>query len=222
MALPLFVVLVYHDGMEVPRQEDFLEGGRTNQKRRTRAAIVDAARKLLAEGTPPSVARAAQAAEVSRTTAYRYFPTQDALLVEVAVNADVDDLEELVASADGNDPVRHALRVLELFNRHVADAEVQYRTALRFYLDQWLAQVEAGDRSPEVREGRRRRWFEHCLDPLRDSVTEEAWDRVITSLCLLSGPEALAVLRDISRVDDERGRATVRWAAETLLAATFD
>lgn len=208
--------------MRVPRQEESLVVGRVNQKRRTRAAIVDAARQLLAEGVTPTVVQAAAAAEVSRTTAYRYFPSQDTLLVEVALHADVGDIEELVAESGTADAARaRTLAVLELFNRHVADAEVQYRTALRLYLDQWLAQVEAGDESPEVREGRRRRWFEQTLDPLRGTVTDEAWRRVITSLCLLSGPEALVVLRDVGRLDREAAGDAVRWAAETLLDATF-
>lgn len=199
-----------------------LQTGRINQKRRTRAAIVDAATQLLADGATPTVAQAARVAQVSRTTAYRYFPTQDALLIEVAMGADVGDIEELVAGEATAEGARaRALAVLELFNRHVVDAEVQYRTALRLYLDQWLRDVEAGNEAPEVREGRRRRWFEQSLAPLRDRVSNEAWERAITALCLLSGPEARSVLRDVCHLDDETARGTVRWAAETLLEATF-
>ena len=208
--------------MEVPRQEENLTAGRVNQKRRTRAAIVAAARQLLADGATPTVSEAAAAAEVSRTTAYRYFPSQDSLLLEVAMHADVGDIEELVAGGGTAEGARErTLAVLELFNQHVADAEVQYRTALRLYLDQWLAQVQSGDESPEVREGRRWRWFEQTLEPLRGSVTEEAWRRAVTALCLLSGPEALVVLRDVGRLDHEAARDAVRWAAEAVLDAAF-
>lgn len=212
----------YHDGMDVPRQEEILATGRVNQKRRTRAAVVDAAARLLAGGTTPTVAEAARLAQVSRTTAYRYFPTQESLLVEVAMGADVDDIEELVATDVGADGARaRALAVLDLFNQHVADAEVEYRTALRLYLDQWLRAVEAGDAAPDVREGRRRGWFELSLAPLRPTVSDDAFERVVTALCLLSGPEARTVLGDVCRVDDDTARRTVRWAAETLLDATF-
>jgi AcrR family transcriptional regulator len=56
--------------------------GRTHQKARTRAALVAAARSLVAQGgATPTVEEAAAAAAVSRTTAYRYFPSQTALLI---------------------------------------------------------------------------------------------------------------------------------------------
>src|SRR6476659_7922357 len=129
----------YHDGMNVPRQEGIATTGRVNQKLRTRAALVTAAGELLAKGVTPTVAQAAEAALVSRTTAYRYFPPQGSLLTELAVTLDVADVEGLVARPLGDDTaIERVLAVLELFNRHVADDEVQYRTALRFYLDQWI------------------------------------------------------------------------------------
>jgi AcrR family transcriptional regulator len=77
LLLPTVVVLMYHEGMTVPRQGKSSETGRVNQKRRTRAAIVESAKELLQQGTTPTVAQAAEAALVSRTTAYRYFPTQE-------------------------------------------------------------------------------------------------------------------------------------------------
>ena len=43
--------------------------------------MVDATRELLAEGMAPTVEQAAERAAVSRTTAYRYFPNQRALLI---------------------------------------------------------------------------------------------------------------------------------------------
>ena len=55
--------------------------GRIDQKRRTRDALIAAARELVASGQTPTVERAADAASISRTTAYRYFPNQRALLV---------------------------------------------------------------------------------------------------------------------------------------------
>ncbi len=62
--------------------------GRTRQKQRTRAALIAAARALVARGVTPTVEDAAAAAGVSRTTAYRYFPNQRAIVV--AAHPEVD------------------------------------------------------------------------------------------------------------------------------------
>ena len=63
---------------------------------------MDAAKQLLAEsGETPGVARAAAVAGVSRATAYRYFPSQEALELEVAdISADVATIEDLLPVFD--------------------------------------------------------------------------------------------------------------------------
>ena len=72
---------------------------RANQKARTRAAIVEAAQRLKRQGETPTIAEAAAHAGVSRATAYRYFPTQEALDVELAdVSPAVAPVEALVES----------------------------------------------------------------------------------------------------------------------------
>jgi len=43
--------------------------------------MLAATRELLAEGVTPTVEQAAERAAISRTTAYRYFPNQRALLI---------------------------------------------------------------------------------------------------------------------------------------------
>jgi AcrR family transcriptional regulator len=55
--------------------------GRSQQKARTRLALVAATRRLLADGVTPTVEQAAATASISRTTAYRYFPNQRELLL---------------------------------------------------------------------------------------------------------------------------------------------
>ena len=91
------------------------------------------------DGTTPTVAQAAESARVSRTTAYRYFPTQESLLLEVALHAHVDDLEALVAEpVDAEHAVERALDVLHRFNERVLAEEVRYRNAMRVYQELWF------------------------------------------------------------------------------------
>jgi AcrR family transcriptional regulator len=193
-----------------------------NQKRRTRAALVDAAKELLAQGVTPTVAQAAEAALVSRTTAYRYFPTQESLLVELSLNVDVGDLEELVARpVDAADAPARALEVIEALNRHVHAQEVQYRTAIRLYQAQWLEAAAGGDTDPLVREGRRGRWLEASLAPLAGTVSKADFQRLIHALSLVMGAEAMVVLRDVCHLDTDDAVAVTDWMARVLLVATF-
>ena len=54
--------------------------GRPKQWDRTRRSLLDAAARLIRAGHTPTTTEVADAAGVSRRTAYRYFPTQEQLL----------------------------------------------------------------------------------------------------------------------------------------------
>ena len=67
-------------------------------------ALVAAAKDLARAGAAPTVAEAAEHARVSRATAYRYFPTQESLLVEVSdLTPMVAPVEDMLAKLDGDD-----------------------------------------------------------------------------------------------------------------------
>src|SRR5690349_23500714 len=68
---------------------------RDRQTRRTKRALVEAADAIFAEGVVPSVAAVAERADVARATAYRYFPTQEALLLETSFLGDSEPLRAL-------------------------------------------------------------------------------------------------------------------------------
>ncbi len=59
---------------------DYVDAGRTQQKQRTRDQLLAAAWQLMERGDTPRVEEAAEAAGISRTTAYRYFASQGKLL----------------------------------------------------------------------------------------------------------------------------------------------
>src|SRR4051812_37137151 len=68
------------------RMSSYDSFGRMNQKRRTRAALMTAAAEFVRRGETPSILQVADAALVSKSTAYRYFPSQDALLAEALLD----------------------------------------------------------------------------------------------------------------------------------------
>jgi len=196
---------------------------RANQKERTRAAIVEAAARLLREGAEPTVATAAEAAKVSRATAYRYFPTPESLNVEVAsVTPTYAAMEDLVASLEGDDIEARLLKVLATFNATSFDDEARLRMALKVYLDTWFANRALGDKAPAVREGRRMRWLEHVLAPVRGRLTKAQLRKLEAALALTVGVDALVVMKDVCRLNEKEAQDVLLWAAQALLRAGLD
>lgn len=191
---------------------------RANQKQRTRGAIVDAAVQLVRDGATPTVAQAAEAAGVSRATAYRYFPTPEDLLIEVAtVTPAMQPVEAVLAElGDDADPETRFLRVQETFNAVVVQEEAQMRTALRAYLDNWLARRQRG---PELREGRRMRWLDRVLAPARGALSAKQRRRLECALALTLGMDGMVVMKDVCRLKDDEARDVLRWAGLVLLRA---
>ena len=193
---------------------------RANQKQRTRAAIVEAAVRLVRAGGSPSVAAAAEAAKVSRATAYRYFPTPEDLLLEVlSVTPAMAPVEATLAGLASLDPEERVLRLQSTFNPIVLAEEAQMRTALRSYLDHWLANRRKGDEALPVREGRRMRWLGAALEPARRSMPKAQWRRLQAALALTLGMDAMVVMKDVCRLNDAEAQEVLRWAAQALLRA---
>ena len=197
---------------------------RANQRERTRLAIMEGARKLLREGKIPSVADAAEAARVSRATAYRYFPTQSALIQE-AVHTGLPNTWEpdrrhadLMAFADR---VEHAVAEMLTLTH---DNEAILRGVLLLSLQQW-ATIQAGDKLEEepVTRGRGRiPAIQAALAPYQDTLTPAALRRLTIGLSLIVGAESLVVLRDIWDLEETEAKEVARWIARTLTQATVN
>jgi AcrR family transcriptional regulator len=195
--------------------------GRARQKLRTRAALVDAGRALIRAGAAPTVAEAAEAAGVSRATAYRYFPTHESLLVEISnIGPSTEPVESLLQNLPGNDVEARLLALLERFGPIVSAEEVPMRTALRTYLDTWLAAHARGDKAVPVREGRRMRWLDQVLEPARRELSATQYRRLRAALALTLSIDAMVVMKDVCRIEgDKEALAVLRWAAVALLRA---
>lgn len=205
--------------MQVSRQDARLNH---NQRNRTRAAIVDAATTLMREGSPPTVAEAAERALVSRATAYRYFPTQESLLVEVArVGPLMKPVEDLVASFPADDAPGRLAALVGLMMRTCLSDEALIRTGERVYMDTWLANQRDGKGTP-VRARRRMRYIDEALRPVGGRLGESGLKRLRSALALTLGTEALIAMKDSAGLeDDDEIVATVEWAAGALLDAAL-
>ena len=92
--------------------------GRTHQKQRTRRALVAAAREMVANGATPTVDAVAAKASISRTTAYRYFPSQRALLLSAHPEIEA---RSLLPENPPEDPEARLDIVIQTFLRLIVD-----------------------------------------------------------------------------------------------------
>ena len=188
--------------------------GRTDQKRRTRQALVTAARELVAKGESPTVEAAAEAASISRTTAYRYFPSQHALLAA----AHPETIATSMLPDDAPDDVASRLdMVVDAITRMIVRTEAQQRTMLRLSLE---ADPAERARLP-LRQGRAIKWLEEALAPLRPELGEAEVRRLAIAVRSAIGIEALAWLTDVARLSRDDARELMCWSARAMLQAAI-
>jgi AcrR family transcriptional regulator len=181
--------------------------GRVNQKFRTRQALLEAAREWLAQGVTPTIEQAAASASVSRPTAYRYFPNQEALLVAAHPPLAVASLLPEHASQDPVERLDTASKALVQF---LLDHETALRAMLRISLEQ------TPQRPPlALRTGRRIGWVEDALAPLRSRLEPDRFRDLVIRIAATLGIEPLIWLIDIARVERTQ-------AAQMLCASARD
>jgi len=193
------------------------EEGRTRQKRRTRKHLLDAAARLIEQGLRPSVAEVAAAADVSKATAYRYFPNREALLLEAGLDRLVESPETLVPKGLAEPGERVARVQAHLFDIAV-EQEANFRLYLAATLEEWVRQ---GGQGASLRGGRRLAMLEHALAPIRDRLGRERHDRLLHALAAMTGIESLVATADVGGLDRGRAREVMGWATAALTRAAL-
>ena len=190
---------------------------RVNQKRRTRAALVEAAQRLLEEGRTPTVADVADEALVSRATAYRYFPSQEHLLLEVVLERSIDEINRQVEAAAGSGDAAARLEgLVAAIYGEIAANEAGFRSLLRLSIAQPPSDqpTVAG-----IRGERRLNWIEQAVEPIAAELDEGTRRRLVNALTLCVGAEGFVVLHDLCGLGPIEAEETLRWAALAMLQA---
>ena len=165
----------------------------------------------MAEGHAPSVEEAAARADVSRTTAYRYFATQTDLLV--AAHPEVV-ATSLLGDSTSSDPLERLDLVVGSFLDLVVSSESQQRTMLRLSLE---ADPEIRSDLP-LRQGRAIGWILEALEPLADGWSDAQRLRLAQAVRAVAGIEALVWLLDVGGLTHEEAVSQMRWSARALLS----
>jgi AcrR family transcriptional regulator len=190
---------------------------RENQKARTRRDLVEAALQLLAGGGTPTVTEVADAANVSRRTAYRYFPTAEQMIAEALLEGMRSDVERDIDAGGPDDDIETRMeRLVDALHHLTVSKEPLLRQMIRLTIDR-------GPIAPGVppRPSRRLEYVDRALSQLRDELSPADYDRLVHATAVVTGIEARIVLRDICGLDDAAIAATERWAARALLAAAL-
>lgn len=166
--------------------------GRSRQKARTEAAMIDAARALLAEGVIPTVEQAAERAGISRATAYRYFANQRLLLG--AVHPGIDS-QTLLPADPPQDAVERVTLVATEIMRRVLENETELRAMLRVSLQDHNEQPDL-----PMRKGRRLVWFEDALTPAESMLDAQQRRRLVLALAAAVGIEPFIWLTDMAGI----------------------
>lgn len=187
-------------------------GGRSNQKRRTREALVAAAQDQVREGRAPTVEEAATAAGISRTTAYRYFPNQRSLLAAAHPETAATSM---LSDAQIDDPVERLDEVVRTFGKLILDTEQQQRTMLRLSLE-----AQPDEKLP-LRQGRAIPWITEALEPLKGQLSDAEIHSLVLAIRSATGIEALVWLTDIGGLSREKAAELMQWSARSMLQAAL-
>jgi AcrR family transcriptional regulator len=197
--------------MDVP----YLHTGRTNQKARTRDALIAAARQLLARGVTPTVEAAATEASVGRTTAYRYFPNSRALLAATFPEL---EMTSLLGADSPEDPLARLESVAETLTQRCIEYEPEYRAQLLLALEGESADGE----SLPLRRGRRIGWIGDALSPLKGRIPGPELERLVLGIGATLGIEAFVWLTDMAGLSREEAAEVMRTNARTLLLSALE
>jgi AcrR family transcriptional regulator len=190
---------------------------RPNQRRRTRKDLLEAASRLMKLGLSPNLEDIAQEALVSRATAYRYFPSVEALLLEASLDLEVPDPAAFFAPGASADPVARLEQVDAAMEAMMAANEAPLRMMLAHSMQRIVRGELDGEAPP--RQNRRGPLIEAALEPARGQFAPADLDRLGKVLALIIGVEAMVVFKDVLQVEDAEARDARLWAIRALVEA---
>jgi len=191
------------------------DGGRVNQKRRTRTAIIAACQELITAGADINMPAVARAALVSEPTAYRYFPDLASLLEEALAGVEPDPAAALAAGAGPSDPVARVAYAAELLAKLV----IERQGAIRALISVSIAHGTAR----KVRPGYRFALIDQALAPLsvHDGIDPAALEQLRRDLAVVISAEAVLTLTDVYGLDPEAAVASIVHTARLVTEATI-
>ena len=193
-----------------------LHTGRSNQKERTRTAIVAAAREAIASGGEVTMPDVARRALVSEATAYRYFPDLASLLREALAGVWEGPEKAMEPVAGSDDPVERIGFATEVLLREV----LAYQGAVRAMISASITKPSAAAGRP----GRRFGLIDEALRPLDGTMAVRQpaqFEQLKLGLAVVVSAETLFTLTDLCGLTPEAAIASAAQTARSLTAAAL-
>jgi AcrR family transcriptional regulator len=181
--------------------------------------LLDTAIAIIREaGHVPSVAEVAVRSQVSRATAYRYFPSRSVLITAV-IDSSLGPVRSFRTRAtDGRERVRELFR--QTFPRF-KEFEAQMRAALQLALEQWALERAGLLEEEPYRRGHRVRILQEAIAPLATDMPPAVGDRLHHALSVIYGIEPWVVLKDIWGLPDREFERLALWMADAMIDAAL-
>jgi AcrR family transcriptional regulator len=194
-------------------------GERTDQKRRTRQDLLQAATRLMKKGRLPKLAEVAEEALVSRATAYRYFSSDEALLAEAPLDGLAPTPEQLFSGDPSINPEERLLKAHAALHEVVWGNQTQFRLMLARLLEH--AASATGVPAEPLRQNRRMDLIKAALVPVRNQFDDGVYGKLCAALSLVFGTESMVVFRDVLRMDNRAAWEVESWVVRVLTRAAL-
>lgn len=186
----------------------------TGTRKRTFNRLISTALSLFEDGKLPSVSEVASHADVSRATAYRYFPTHSDLVSAIVS----ESLGPILTWLPDSQKTEEQIQELLLFAYpRMFQYEGALRAALQVSLQQWAA-ARSSTVKVEKRlvRGHRKDILAMIVEPMKDDFSPEIIEKVKRSFSLIYGSEVFLVMKDIWNMDNAEVIKINQWIATAI------
>jgi len=185
--------------------------GRSNQKKKTRARILNAAKKLMSDVRQVSLEEVADEAKISRATIYRYFTNIDMLFTEASL--DIHFLTPVQLHDKVKDwPLDECILFIQDYYNNMAQ---EHELIFRRYLSATI--IESFESNKKIRGARRVEAMALALEPYKTQISKIDLENLKNISTILMGIESIIVSKDVCRLENKQTNETLKWAIEMIL-----
>lgn len=186
---------------------------------RTYKLLLKTAIELMDAGLFPSITEIAEKTRVSRATAYRYFPSQ-AALVSAVVEAVLDSI--LTWNSTSESTLDRVDELFEFAYPKMLQHEGALRAAIKVSLELWAEERVHTSKEHQLMterlvRGNRKQILKIVTAPLENKVSKEKLLLAQQALSLIFGSEVLLVFKDIWQLDNQAVQDITKWMGKAII-----